>query len=376
MKIAMIGHKRIPSREGGIEIVVEELATKMVEEGHDVYVYNRAGHHVSGAENDVNIGKMYKGIHIITVPTSEKKSLNATIYSVLATLHAIFHRYDVIHFHASGPCAMIWLPHLLGIHTVATIHGIDSQRAKWGGFATRYLEFGEKCAAKYADELIVLSEGNKQFFKDKYNREATLIPNGIAKPEIIDADVITEQFGLKKDEYILFLARIVPEKGLHYLIKAYKQIHTDKKLVIVGGTSHSNDYVSKIKKAAREDDRIMLLGFQQGKVLEELYSNAYLYVLPSDVEGMPISLLEAMSYGNCCLVSDINETAGVVADKGITFKKGDVEDLKQKLIQLLDDQTEVCTYKSQAAEYVLSKYNWDDVVARTIKLYRGGLQTL
>ncbi len=376
MKIAMIGHKRIPSREGGVEIVVEELATKMVEEGHDVYVYNRAGHHVSGAENDVKIGKMYKGIHIITVPTSEKKSLNATIYSILATLHAIFCRYDVIHFHASGSCAMIWLPHLLGIHTVATIHGIDSQRAKWGGFATKYLEFGEKCAAKYADELIVLSEGNKKFFKEKYGREATLIPNGIGKPEILEANVITEQFGLQKDEYILFLARIVPEKGLHYLIKAYKQIHTDKKLVIVGGTSHSNDYVSKIKKAAREDDRIMLLGFQQGKVLEELYSNAYLYVLPSDVEGMPISLLEAMSYGNCCLVSDINETAGVVADKGITFKKGDVEDLKQKLIQLLDDQKEVHTYKSQAAEYVLSKYNWDDVVARTIKLYRGRLQKL
>ncbi|QFJ53915.1 glycosyltransferase family 4 protein [Pseudobutyrivibrio xylanivorans] len=374
MKIAMIGHKRIPSREGGIEIVVEELATKMVEEGHDVYVYNRAGHHVSGAENDVQVGKMYKGIHIITVPTSEKKSLNATIYSILATLHAVFHHYDVIHFHASGPCAMIWLPHLLGIRTVATIHGIDSQRAKWGGFATKYLEFGEKCAAKYADELIVLSEGNKKFFKDTYGREATLIPNGIGKPEILEAEEITQQFGLKKDEYILFLARIVPEKGLHYLIKAYKQIHTDKKLVIVGGTSHSNDYVSKIKRAAREDERIMLLGFQQGKVLEELYSNAYLYVLPSDVEGMPISLLEAMSYGNCCLVSDINETAGVVADKGITFKKGDVEDLKQKLIELLDDQKEVRSYKEQAAEYVLSKYNWDDVVSRTINLYKCGLK--
>ena len=376
MKIAMIGHKRIPSREGGIEIVVEELATKMVEEGHDVYVYNRAGHHVSGAENDVNIGKMYKGIHIITIPTSEKKSLNATIYSVLATLHAIFHHYDVIHFHASGPCAMIWLPHLLGIHTVATIHGIDSQRAKWGGFATKYLEFGEKCAAKYADELIVLSEGNKQYFKDTYGREATLIPNGIGKPDILDANIISEQFGLEKDGYILFLARIVPEKGLHYLIKAYKQIHTDKKLVIVGGTSHSNDYVSKIKKAAREDDRIMLLGFQQGKVLDELYSNAYLYCLPSDVEGMPISLLEAMSYGNCCLVSDINETAGVVADKGITFKQGDVEDLKNKLVQLLDDKSEVISYKKQAADYVLKKYNWDDVVARTIRLYSGTLKTL
>ncbi len=374
MKIAMIGHKRIPSREGGIEIVVEELATKMVSEGHDVYVYNRAGHHVSGAENDVEIGKTYKGINIITIPTFEKRSLNATVYSVLATLHAVFHHYDVIHFHASGPCAMLWLPHLLGIRTVATIHGIDSQRAKWGGFATKYLEFGEKCAAKYADELIVLSEGNKQFFKEKYGREATLIPNGIAKPEILEANEITKQFGLKKDEYILFLARIVPEKGLHYLIKAYKQIHTDKKLVIVGGTSHSNEYVSKIKRAARDDDRIMLLGFQQGEVLEELYSNAYLYVLPSDVEGMPMSLLEAMSYGNCCLVSDINETAGVVADKGITFKKGDVEDLKEKLVQLLDDQKEVRTYKDQAADYVLSKYNWDDIVKRTINLYGCGLE--
>ena len=372
MKIAMIGHKRIPSREGGIEIVVEELASKMVAEGHDVYVYNRAGHHVSGAENDIQVGDTYKGIHIITVPTSEKKSLNATIYSILATLHAIFHHYDVIHYHASGSCAMLWLPHFLGIRTVATIHGIDSQRAKWGGFATRYLEFGEKCAAKYADELIVLSEGNKKYFKEKFGREATLIPNGIGKPEILEAQAITEQFGLKKDEYILFLARIVPEKGLHYLIKAYKQINTDKKLVIVGGTSHSNDYVSKIKRAAREDDRIMLLGFQQGQILEELYSNAYVYVLPSDVEGMPISLLEAMSYGNCCLVSDINETASVVEDKGLTFKKGDVEDLKEKLIQLLDNKQEVHSYKITAAEHVLSKYNWDDVVARTVNLYKYG----
>lgn len=376
MKIAMIGHKRIPSREGGVEIVVEELATKMAAEGHEVYAYNRAGHHVSGAENDVEIGKMYRGVHIITIPTSEKKSLNATLYSILATLHAIFHHYDVIHYHASGSCAMLWLPHFLGIRTVATIHGIDSQRAKWGGFATRYLEFGEKCAAKYADELIVLSEGNKQYFKERYGREATLIPNGVSEPEVQEADIITEQFGLEKDGYILFLARIVPEKGLHYLIKAYKQINTDKKLVIVGGTSHSNDYVSKIKRAARDDDRIMLLGFQQGKVLEELYSNAYLYVLPSDVEGMPISLLEAMSYGNCCLVSDINETAGVVADKGITFKQGDVEDLKNKLIQLLDDKHEVKSYKKQAAEYILSKYNWDDVVSRTINLYNCGLKAL
>ena len=218
MKIAMIGHKRIPSREGGVEIVVEKLAERMVAQGHEVYAYNRKGHHVSGKENDVKAVKEYKGIHIITVPTFEKKSLNAFVYSVLATIHALFQHYDVIHYHASGSCAMLWLPRLFGIHTVATIHGLDSQRSKWGGFASRYLQFGERMAAKYADELIVLSEGNRKYFKDMYGRNATLIPNGVEKPELKEAKLILERYGLKKKSYILFLARIVPEKGLHYLI--------------------------------------------------------------------------------------------------------------------------------------------------------------
>lgn len=163
MKIAMIGHKRIPSREGGVEIVVEELATRMVEKGHSVMVYNRKGKHVSGGKT-VNL-KEYKGVKIKSVPTFENGKLNAIVYSIIATFLALFGRYDVIHFHAEGPCSMIWLPHLFGIHTVATIHGLDWQRAKWGGFATKFLKFGEKTAAKYADELIVLSEETRDYFK-------------------------------------------------------------------------------------------------------------------------------------------------------------------------------------------------------------------
>lgn len=319
MKIAMIGHKRIPSREGGIEIVVEELGTRLVKLGHQVDVYNRKGHHVSGKENDKSKKghlKEYKGMRIITIPTFQNKKLNAFVYSFLATIRALFGKYDVIHYHAEGPCSMLWIPHLFGVHTVATIHGLDWQRSKWGGFATKFLLFGEKMAAKYADELIVLSENMRQYFKDTYNRDTIMIPNGVTKPEIKSDLEIKKKWGISKDSYILFLARIVPEKGLHYLLDAFKEIRTDKRLVIAGGSSHTDDYMEEIKQKASEDERVIMTGFVQGELLEELYSNAYIYVLPSDVEGMPISLLEAMSYGNCCLVSDIAENMEVVKDAG------------------------------------------------------------
>lgn len=315
MKIAIIGHKRIPSREGGVEVVVEELATRMVKMGHEVHVYNRSGHHVSGKENDnPERIKEYQGIRIVTIPTFQNGKLNAVVYSFLATVRALFGGYDVIHYHAEGPCSMLWIPHLFGIKTVATIHGLDWQRSKWGGFATRFLLFGEKTAAKYADKLIVLSENMQKYFRDTYGRESILIPNGVTKPELRTDELIKEKWGLTKDSYILFLARIVPEKGLHYLLDAYKDIDTDKRLVIAGGSSHTDEYLEEIKVKASGDKRILLTGFVQGELLEELYSNAYVYVLPSDVEGMPISLLEAMSYGNCCLVSDIPENMEVVTD--------------------------------------------------------------
>ena len=264
---------------------------------------------------------------------------------------------------------MLWLPRLFGIHTVATIHGLDSQRSKWGGFASRYLQFGERMAAKYADELIVLSEGNRKYFKDMYGRNATLIPNGVEKPELKEAKLILERYGLKKKSYILFLARIVPEKGLHYLIEAFKDIATDKKLCIVGGTSHSGEYVEQVVKMAEDDPRIMFLGFQQGAALEELFSNAYLYVLPSDVEGMPISLLEAMSYGNCCVVSNIVENADVVEDKGVTFEKSNVKSLEKELKNLLEDERIVNMLKAESREFITMKYNWNEVVEKTIQLY-------
>ena len=264
---------------------------------------------------------------------------------------------------------MLLIPHIFKIRTVATIHGLDWQRSKWGGFATWYLKLGEKIAAKYADEVIVLSENVRKYFLETYNRETKFIPNGIEKPKILSPKLIKSKWNLDKDDYILFLGRIVPEKGLHYLIDAFLEVKTDKKLVIAGGASDTNDFMNEIKEKAISDERIIFTGFVQGKELEELYSNAYIYTLPSDLEGMPISLLEAMSYGNCCVVSDIDECAEVVGDKGVTFKKSNVEDLKNKLQELCENEELVKKYKDDASEFICSKYNWDEVVKNTLKLY-------
>ena len=370
LNIAMLGHKRIPSREGGIEIVVEELSTRMVKLGHQVTCFNRKGHHVSGSQFDGGQLSEYKSVKLKPVWTLDKKGLAAMTSSLSAAIKATFGDYDVVHFHAEGPCAMLWLPKLFGKRCIATIHGIDWQRAKWSGFASKYIKFGEKIAAKYADEIIVLSEGVQKYFMDTYSRKTVFIPNGVNKPVIREPQLISEKFKLDKDSYILFLGRLVPEKGISYLIGAFKQIDTEKKLVIAGGSSDTDEFLQDLKKLAKNDERIIFTGFVQGQLLEELYSNAYVYVLPSDLEGMPLSLLEAMSYGNCCVVSDIAECAEVVEDKAVVFQKSNVEQLKEKLQDLGDHPERVALYKDSASDFICQKYNWDDVVKRTVALYR------
>lgn len=370
MKIAMIGHKRIPSREGGIEIVVDKISTELVKRGNTVVAYNRKGHHVSGKnfENNAHL-KEYNGIKLKTVFTFQSSKLNAIVYSALAAIRASFSHFDVVHFHAEGPAALCFLPKLFSKRVIVTIHGLDWQRSKWGGFAAKFLKFGEKTAAKYADEIIVLSENVQNYFLDTYGRKTVYIPNGIESAEIKVPSLITEKYGLKKDNYILFLGRLVPEKGVHYLINAYKNIYTDKKLVIAGGASHTSEYMDELKQLARNDDRIIFTDFVQGQILEELYSNAYIYCLPSDLEGMPLSLLEAMSYNNCCLTSDIPECTEVCEDKAVYFEKGNEKALHDKLQMLLNDTELTAKYKNRAADFICKKFNWHDIVSQTLALY-------
>lgn len=370
MKIAIIGHKRIPSNEGGIEKGVEQHAVRMVKRGHNVTAYNRGGHNVFGKEFDRKKQKEYKGIRIVTVPTT-KGAASVPIYSFLATIHAAFSRYDCVSFRASGSCAMIPLAKLFGLRVVASLHGIDSQRDKWGGFASKYLEFGERMATTKADVCLVLSKNMKEYIDTKYGVNSILFANGIDKPKSHAPEIIKEKYGLEKNEYILSLGRIVPEKGLQYLIKAFRECSSDRKLVIAGGSESNKDYYNQLLALAEGDERIIFTGYVYGQEVQELYSNAYIFALPSNLEGMANALLEAMSYGNCCLISDIPENTEVVHDKALSFEKGNETDLQKKLQMLLDDENLVRKYKKEAAPYILDRYNWDIVVDQMLRVYAG-----
>ncbi len=370
LNIAMIGHKRIPSREGGIEVAVEELSLRMVKMGYTVTCFNRTGNHVSGREYGFVQQDSYKGILLKNVFTIDYRGLAAMTSSLAASIQASFGKYDVVHIHAEGPAFMCWLLKCLGKKVVVTVHGLDHKRAKWGKLASAYIMMGEKNAVKYADEIIVLSRSVQEYFRSIYKRETVYIPNGVSRPNFRNDKCIRDRFGIGKDNYFLFLGRIVPEKGLKYLIEAFRKVKTDRKLVIAGGSSDTDSFMEEMKRISSGDDRIVFTGFIQGELYESIFSNAYAYILPSDLEGMPLSLLEAMSYGNCCLVSDIPECTEVVENHGMVFSRGNVEELRKAIQKLENEPETVMKYKKRASNYICGKYSWDDAAVRTLELYQ------
>lgn len=371
LNIAMIGQKIVPSRRGGVELVLTTLCPLLVDRDCRVTCFNRSEKIIEEEYIGAVVENYYKGVRQKKVLTIHKKGLSAVSSSFFAAIAAALGRYDIVHFHAEGPAAMLLIPKLLGKKCIVTVHGLDWQREKWqGGFGSRYIKFGEKMLAKYADEVIVLSRGVSQYFKDTYGRDTTLIPNGVIKPKKRKPDLIYKKYNLKGGDYFCSLSRLTEEKGVHYLIEAYSRIKTDKKLLIAGDTSDTDVYVSRLKQMAANNPNIIFAGFVSGNLLDEIYSNAYAYILPSNIEGMPLSLLEAMSYGNAVIGSDISEITDVVEDKALIFQKSNVDDLAEKL-QLLSDRPElVQMYRNDAAEFICGKYNWDDIADRTVELYK------
>lgn len=366
----MIGHKRYGSREGGVEVVVTELARRMAALGHEVTCYDRGGRDVMTGEKALG-ERVVDGVRVVTVHTVDVKGLAALSSSFFATLAAIKDKPDVIHYHAEGPCVPLPLARRAGIRTVATIHGLDWQRAKWGKLASSYIKLGEKNAARYADGVIVLSQSAQSYFRDTYGRETIAIPNGAAPKGPVPARFIEERWGLVKGSYVLFLGRLVPEKRPELLIEAFRQIETEERLVIAGGGSDTSEYEAELHRIAEGDPRILFTGFVQGTELAELYSNAYCYVLPSDVEGMPMSLLEAMSYGRCCITSDIPECADVLGGAGVTFPRGDAAALRESLASAVADPARAVAMGEAARRRVLEVYDWGSVVRRTLDVYEG-----
>ena len=371
MKVAMIGHKVVPSRRGGIENVLTTLCPLLCQRGAEVTCYNRSTDKVENEYVGTVEDKKYREVILKKAWTVNARGASAMIASFTAAISAAFGKYDVIHFHAEGPCAAMWIPKMFGKRCIATVHGLDWQREKWGkGFASKYIKFGEKVMVKYADEIIVLSESAKEYFKNTYNRDTTLVHNGIERPEKKEAEKITELYGLSKGGYICIVSRLTAEKGIHYPIDAYNKIKTDKKLVIAGDTSDTDDYVALIKQKAENNPNIIFTGFISGDTLKEIYSNAYLVTLPSDIEGMSLSLLEALAYGNAVLCSDIPENTLVTEDRAMHFKKSDVDDLAEKLQTLCENEELVNSLKEGVDEFILKKYSWSDVADTTYQLYQ------
>ena len=374
MKIAMIGHKVIPSQRGGIENVLTSLCPLLAELGAEITVYNRSSDKIEDNYlHEVRNG-FYKGVRLKTAPTIKLRGISAMIASYTAALRASFSNADIVHFHAEGPCAALWIPKLFGKKCVATVHGLDWQREKWKrGPASKYIKTGEKVMAKYADKIIVLSESARTYFKDTYKRDTVLIPNGIDRPKHTAADKITKLFGLKKDEYICVVSRLTPEKGIHYIIDAQNSVKPDKKLVIAGDTGDSDSadsYTALLRKKAKDNPNIIFTGFISGDVLREIYSNTYAVCLPSDIEGMSLSLLEALAYGNALLCSDIPENTSVAKNHALYFKKSDTNDLAKKLKLLCSDSDFAKKLKKGADDFILSKYSRKDVALSHFKLYK------
>lgn len=375
MKIAMIGQKNVYSRNGGVEVVVTELAEGLGSRGVQVVCLDRSSpehRHFSQSSSSRSGSRTHNpNVEVQVVPTLHMKGLAALSSSFFGTLKAILLRPDVIHYHAEGPCVWIPLAKIAGIKTVATIHGLDWKRAKWGRAGTAAIRMGERMAARFADEVIVLSESSRSYFRNVYGRESRLIPNGVDLRPRVEADIIGRRWNLDSEGYVLYLGRIVPEKGLHLLLEAWADLGTSKQLVIAGGSSDTDSYVSQVEKMGRRQSRVKFVGRVEGKALDELYSNAYAYVLPSDVEGMPLTLLEAMSFGCACLTSNIPECADVVGNAGETFDVGSVQDLRMKLKKLLEDPTHVSELRKMAFERARESFDWNDIVLRTLEVYNG-----
>lgn len=383
----MIGQKGIPAVYGGIERHVEELSTRLAGCGIDVFVYCRPWYAKNPKSEtclparQVRNPKFYKGVNLIYVPSLRTKHLDAISHTFFATVHAMFSKYDIIHYHGVGPALLSFLPRIFRpkIKIVTTFHCIDRKHQKWGMLAKLMLRTGEWAACRFAHKTITVSKTLHQYCSEAYDKETSYIPNGVPVRQITDQSdpEILRQFGLEKEKYLLMVSRLVRHKGAHYLISAFqnlKERNSDMrglKLVFAGDSSFTDDYVRALKDFAKENKDIVFTGFQSGKPLEDLFLNCLAVVHPSESEGLPIAVLEAMSYGKVVLASDIPENMELVKDFGMHFRNKDIDDLTDKL-EVLVGKGDLAAQGSVARKFVEEKYNWDNIALQIKELYCTG----
>lgn len=364
MNIYFIGQKGIPVKIGGIERHVEELSSRLAEKGHNVFVYTRPNY------TDPEL-KNYRGVNLISLSGINTKNFDTITHTFRACLDIRKRDVDIIHFHSIGPASLVWLVKILKPKTpiIATFHSKCYLHRKWGMAARIYLRIGEAIACLAPDRTIAVSRSLSEYSYSKYRKNIDYIPNGVNICDKLEAKEI-KKWGLSEDNYILAVSRLVGHKGIHFLIEAYKRINTDKKLVIAGDGFYTDKYVKELKELAENNPKIIFTGRQSGETLAELFSNTYLFVQPSESEGLSIALLEAMAYGQAVLVSDIPENKEAVGENGFIFMNKNLEDLERKLKFLLENPHLLKENGKLNKMRVNSLYNWDRIVEDTDKLYR------
>lgn len=370
MKIAMIGQKGIPARTGGIERHVEELSAELVARGHEVLVFCRSWY-VWPIRN-------HRGVHCLKTWTIPTKHLDAIIHTFFSVIMAVREHVDIVHIHGVGPALLAWLPKLLRPSTkvIVTFHCIDRHHQKWNWFARWMLQLGERTTVSLPDATIAVSKTLETYCRLSYGANAKYIPNGTNIPQE-DADPrLVRAFGLEPGKYFMMCSRLVKHKSAHLLIEAWKQLRHehpvlmhDTKLAIVGGSAFTDAYVRSLIEQIQGDASIVLTGTQTGTTLHALYLNAYAFVHPSESEGLPIAVLEEMSYGKCVLSSDIPENLELTQEYGLTFQRGDVDALKEKMMYMLAHPEELREIGKVARNHIAKTYDWKDIAETTEYLY-------
>lgn len=363
MKIVVTGTRGIPNIMGGVETHCEELFPRIAKRGFDITVIRRTNY----VKDDQ---KEWKGVKLVNIDSPKKKSFEAIIHTFRAINEAKRLKADILHIHAIGPALLVPYAKMLGMNVVFTHHGPDYDRDKWGFAAKTMLKLGERMGCMFADEVIVISDVIRNLIKRKYNRTSHvhLIYNGVSQPEICDYPEYFKELGIEKGKYILGMCRFVPEKNLHHLIEAYVKAKeqnpdTDIKLVLAGDTDFEDDYSRNLKEMARKNG-VVLTGFIKGKKLHSLLTNCLCYCLPSSHEGLPIALLEAMSYGVKVIVSDIPANKEVGLPESDYFPVGNVDALAKKL-------ETVTSQPLLHIDYDMKKYDWEKIAEQVTKVYLG-----
>jgi glycosyltransferase involved in cell wall biosynthesis len=367
----MIGQRGVPASFGGVEHHVEEIGSRLVERGHDVTVFVRTNYARERRDR-------HRGLTLRHLPTVSTKHLDAIVHSSLSTLVAMAGRFDVMHFHALGPGMPAAIPRLLSrARVVQTIHGLDSERAKWNKAARRVLKTAEWLSARVPDAVIVVSRDLADHYRIRYGRRTWYVPNGVNQPTVRPAGLITERFGLRAGRYFLFLGRMVPEKAPDVLVRAFRRVDADVQLVMAGGSSFTDEFERSLRALGRSDPRILFSGYVYGRLLEELYSNAAAFVLPSSLEGLPLTLLEAASYGTPVIASDIPPHLEVLESDGPGRRLvpvGSEGALADAMVRVVEDPEGERRGAEELGRRVLKRYRWEEAAAATERVYRSVLR--